>query len=168
MPPKIAGGTAAVRNVRKVVQKIDHKNRVFTHIPAQLATAAPPLGTQLGNIGINIAAFVKDFNLKTSIYKQGVPIPSYITVNPDRSYNLRMSHPPFPYFIMQAAGIQRGAMKGTQETAGKITRKHVYEIAKIKREDDMWQVKFITQPVFYLLNKFNREYNSPNCVWVKV
>ena len=138
MPPKIAGGTAAVRN-GKVVQKIDHKNRVFTHIPAQLATAAPPLGTQLGNIGINIAAFVKDFNLKTSIYKQGVPIPSYITVNPDRSYNLRMSHPPFPYFIMQAAGIQRGAMKGTQQTAGKITRKHVYEIAKIKREDEMWQ-----------------------------
>ena len=49
MPPK-AGGAAAARNVKKVVAKIDHKNRVFTYIPAQLASAAPPLGTQLGAI----------------------------------------------------------------------------------------------------------------------
>ena len=139
MPPK-AGAGAVTRNVKKIVAKVDHKNRVFTHIPAQLASAAPPLGTQLGNIGINITAFVKDFNLKTSIYREGVPIPCNITVNADRTYNLRMSHPPWSYFILQAAGIQRGAMHGTTQTAGMITRKHVYEIAKIKSQDDMWQV----------------------------
>ena len=135
MPPKVA---AAARNVKKIVAKVDHKNRVFTHIPAQLASAAPPLGTQLGNIGVNIAGFVKDFNLKTSIYREGVPIPCVITVNADRTYNLRMRHPPWSYFVMQAAGIQRGAMDRTQ-TAGMITRKHAYEIAKIKSQDENWQ-----------------------------
>ena len=47
---------------------------------------------------------MKDFNLKTSIYKEGIPIPCHIRVNPDRTYNLEMSHPPFSYFIKQAAG----------------------------------------------------------------
>jgi len=124
---------------RKAVKKVDHKGRVFTHVLAQMASPAPPLGSQLGQIGVNIAAFVKDFNLKTSIYKEGVPIPCTITVNPDRSYNLNMSHPPFPYFIKQAAGIQRGAMEHAYQVAGKISRRHVYEIAKIKSEDEMWQ-----------------------------
>ena len=137
MPPKVA---AAARNVKKAVAKVDHKNRVFTYISAQNASAAPPLGTQLGAIGVNVAAFVKDFNLKTSIYREGVPIPCVVTVNADRTYNLRMSHPPWSYFVMQAAGIQRGAMEGTTQTAGMITRKHVYEIAKIKSQDDNWQV----------------------------
>ena len=136
MPPKVA---AAARNVKKIVAKVDHKNRVFIYIPAQLASAAPPLGTQLGNIGVNIAGFVKDFNLKTSVYREGVPIPCVITVNADRTYNLRMRHPPWSYFVMQAAGIQRGAMDGKTQTAGMITRKHVYEIAKIKSQDENWQ-----------------------------
>ena len=140
MPPKAAAGVAAARNVKKIVAKVDHKNRVFTYIPAQLASAAPPLGTQLGNIGVNIAAFVKDFNLKTSIYREGTPIPCVINLNPDRTHKLTMNHPPWSYFIMQAAGIQRGAMRGWEQTAGLITRKHVYEIAKIKSQDEMWQV----------------------------
>lgn len=138
MPPKGAAA-AAVRNVKKVQVKVDHRNRVFTHIPAQMASASPPLGTQLGQVGINIAAFVKDFNLKTSIMKEGVKIPCNITVNPDRSYNLSMASPPFSYFLFQAAGIQRGAMDFQTQTVGMITRKHVYEIALIKSKDEYWQ-----------------------------
>ena len=129
----------AVRNVKKVVEKVDHRNRVFTHIKAQMASASPPLGTQLGAVGINVAAFVKDFNLRTSIMKPGVNIPCYITVNPDRSYNISMASPPWAYFIMQAAGINRGAMDKNTQIAGYITRKHVYEIAKIKSKDEYWQ-----------------------------
>jgi len=136
--PKPAPGASMARNVKKIAAKVDHKNRVFTYIPAQLASAAPPLGTQLGNIGVNIAGFVKDFNLKTSIYREGVPIPCVVTVNADRTYNLKMRHPPWSYFVMQAAGIQRGAMLRTQ-TTGMITRKHVYEIAKIKSQDENFQ-----------------------------
>ena len=119
--------------------KVDHRGRVFTYVPAQMASPGPPLGSQLGQIGVNIANFVKDFNLKTSIFKEGVPIPCYITIKPDRTHNLVMAHPPFSYLIKQAAGIQRGAMKYSQEVAGKITRKHVYEIAKLKSQDEMWQ-----------------------------
>ena len=134
MPAAKAMGAA-----KKAAVKVDHKGRVFTHILAQMASAAPPLGSQLGAIGINIAAFIKDFNLKTSIYKEGTPIPCHVTVNPDRSYNLDMSHPPFSYYIKQAAGIQRGAMEFDKQIAGMISRKHVFEIAKIKSEDEMWQ-----------------------------
>ena len=85
-----------------------------------MANPAPPLGSQLGQVGINIASFVKDFNLRTSVYKEGVPLPCMVTVNPDRSYNLNIAHPPWPYFIKQAAGIQRGAMLGTKQVAGEI------------------------------------------------
>lgn len=138
MPPK--GGSRAVRNVKKIVEKVDHRNKMFKHVQAGMASAAPPLGTQLGQIGINVAAFVKDFNLKTSIMKPGVKIPCFVTVNADRSYNLNMASPPFSYFIFQAAGITRGRMEGNETTiAGYITRKHVYEIAMIKSRDDYWQ-----------------------------
>ncbi len=82
-----------------------------------------------------------DFNLKTSIFKEGVPIPCNVTVNPDRSYNLVMSHPPIPFLVKQAAGINRGAMHAWHgEVAGKINRRHVYEIAKLKSEDEEWQM----------------------------
>ena len=59
-------------------------------------------------------------------------IPSFVTVNADRSYNLSMASPPWSYFIFQAAGITRGAMDPETQVAGYITRKHVYEIAMIK------------------------------------
>jgi len=100
-----AGAAGARKQMRKVAEKIDHGNKMFTHIPAQMAQPGPPLGSQLGQVGINIAAFVKDFNLRTSIYKEGVPIPCFVTVNADRSYNLNMDHPPWPYFIMQVRAI---------------------------------------------------------------
>nr|ACO15046.1 39S ribosomal protein L11, mitochondrial precursor [Caligus clemensi] len=114
------------------------RTRVITHIPAQKASPGPPLGSQLGELGVNIGAFVKDFNLKTSIYKPGVPIPCFITLNPDRTHNILMSHPPFEHFLMQAAGIRRGKMK--KETVGMLTRKHIYEIAKVKSEDPRLQM----------------------------
>ncbi len=118
--------------------KVDHRGRVFTHIPAQMASAGPPLGSQLGQIGVNIANFVKDFNLKTSIFRPGVPIPSIITIKADRTHNLVMMHPPFQYFIKQAAGIQRGAMN-RGEVSGMISRKQMYEIALLKSQDEIWQ-----------------------------
>ena len=106
-----------------------------TNIPAQLAVAGPPLGTQLGTMGINISAFVKDFNLRTSVFREGVPLPTRTTVNPDRSYKLVIHHPTATYFLKQAAGVQRGAQYSGKEVTGYITRKHLYEIAKLKAED---------------------------------
>nr|CAG4650620.1 EOG090X0I63 [Sida crystallina] len=120
---------------KKVGEKVNHGTKLSTYIPAGLAAAAPPIGPQLGQKGINIAAFCKDFNEKTKDYKEGIPVPCRVTVNPDRTYNLTIHHPPTSYFLKQAAGIQRGSMIPRKEHAGIITVKHVYEIAKIKQED---------------------------------
>merc|ERR1711892_1424737 len=78
-----------------------HIGGLRTTIPAQMAVAGPPLGTQLGQLGINISTFVKDFNLRTSIFQEGAPLPTRTTVNPDRSYNLVIHHPTATYFLKQ-------------------------------------------------------------------
>lgn len=65
--------------------------------------------------GLNIAAFVKDFNEKTKDMKPGIPLPTRVYVNPDRSYRMVIHKPPIMYYLMQAAGIQRGAMEPGKE-----------------------------------------------------
>ena len=121
--------------------KINHHiGGLRTIIPAQMAVAGPPLGTQLGQLGINISNFVKDFNLRTSIFREGVPLPTRTTVNPDRTYNLVIHHPTATYFLKQAAGVKRGAQYPGREVTGFITRKHLYEIAKIKSQDPPLQM----------------------------
>merc|ERR1712212_990226 len=71
-----------------------HIGGLRTNIPAQCAVAGPPLGTQLGQLGVNIANFVKDFNLRTSVFREGVPLPTRTTINAD--------HPTATYFLKQA------------------------------------------------------------------
>ncbi|XP_008553587.1 39S ribosomal protein L11, mitochondrial [Microplitis demolitor] len=124
-----------LKKTKKLMDKIDHSSKLRTNIPAGLASPSPPLGSQLGQRNVNIANFVKDFNEKTAHIKQGIPIPCRVKVLPDRTYDLVMHLPPTGYYLMQAAGIQRGAMNSANEIAGKITLKHLYEIAKIKSQD---------------------------------
>eukprot|EP00092_Neocalanus_flemingeri_P053504 GFUD01062897.1.p1 GENE.GFUD01062897.1~~GFUD01062897.1.p1 ORF type:complete len:194 (-),score=62.79 GFUD01062897.1:290-871(-) len=118
-----------------------HIGGLRTTIPAQMAVAGPPLGTQLGQLGINISTFVKDFNLRTSIFREGVPLPTRTTVNPDRSYNLVIHHPTATYFLKQAAGVKRGAQFPGREVTGYITRKQLYEIALVKSQDPPLQME---------------------------
>ncbi|XP_033227360.1 39S ribosomal protein L11, mitochondrial [Belonocnema kinseyi] len=124
-----------MKMIKKVVEKVDHSSKLRTNILAGMATPSPPLGPQLGQRNINIAAFCKDFNERTKDIKEGIPIPCRIKVNPDRTYELVMHNPPATYFLKQAAGISRGTMQPKKEIAGKITLKHLYEIAKIKSQD---------------------------------
>jgi len=119
---------------RKLIEKVDHSARLRVDIPAGMASSAPPLGSQLGQRNINIENFCKDFNKRTADIKEGIPLPCRIKVRSDRTYDLVIHKPPTTYYLKQAAGIQKGRIK-KGEMAGKITLKHLYEIAKIKMED---------------------------------
>lgn len=124
-----------MRQMKQGVEKIQH-GKLRTNIPAGMAIPGPPLGPMLGCRGINITAFCKDFNEKTKDIKEGIPLPTRVHVNPDRSYQINITKPPSMYYLKQAAGIQKGAMNHRTETAGMITLKHLYEIAVIKQTDE--------------------------------
>ncbi|CAG9565365.1 unnamed protein product [Danaus chrysippus] len=124
-----------LKSMKKVGDKINHSTKLVTNIPAGMAAAGPPLGPMLGQRNINIAAFCKDFNERTASIKPGIPLPTRVKVNADRSYQLVIHQPPASYFLKQAAGASRGAMEPVKEICGKITLKHIYEIAKIKSQD---------------------------------
>ncbi|XP_014215239.1 39S ribosomal protein L11, mitochondrial isoform X1 [Copidosoma floridanum] len=130
----MASSSSRMKFAKKAAEKVIHPPFLKTNIAAGMANPSPPLGPQLGQRNLNVAAFIKDFNEKTAHLKEGIPIPCRIKINPDRSYQLIMHKPPATYYLKQAAGIQKGKMK-PGEVAGKITLKHLYEIAKIKSED---------------------------------
>ncbi|ROT62002.1 39S ribosomal protein L11, mitochondrial [Penaeus vannamei] len=138
-----AGGK--MKALKKAVEKVNHSNLIRTNIPAGMAVAGPPLGPMLGQRGLNIAAFCKDFNARTANYKNGVPLPCRIQVRSDRSYELTIHNPPATFLLKQAAGIQRGAMSPGREVAGKVSLKHIYEIAKIKQQDPPLQLTPLKQ-----------------------
>ncbi|XP_076165596.1 mitochondrial ribosomal protein L11 [Ptiloglossa arizonensis] len=122
------------KRMKKSFVKIDHSSKLCSNILAGMASPKPPLGSQLGQRNINVANFCKDFNTKTAKIKQGIPLPTRVKVKSDGTYDLVIHSPPATYFLKQAAGLERGKMfKG--EIAGKITLKHLYEIACIKSKD---------------------------------
>merc|ERR1712079_21760 len=136
--------------------KINHHiGGLRTTIPAQMAVAGPPLATQLGQLGINIQQFVKDFNLRTSIYKEGVPLPTRTTINPDRIYNLVIHQPTSTYLLKQAAGVKRGPQYLGKEICGYITRKHLYEIAVVKSQDPPLQMVDLSDVCRQLIDSAN-------------
>src|SRR5438128_11465742 len=109
---------------------------VKLQIPAGKATPAPPVGTALGPQGVNIMEFCKAFNAKTSATDQeGLIIPVVITVYSDRTFTFITKTPPVAILVKRAVNLAKGSAEPNRNKVGKITRKQIEEIAKIKMPD---------------------------------
>lgn len=108
--------------------------QIKLQIPAGAANPSPPVGPALGQKGVNIMAFVKEFNARTEAQK-GTIIPVIITVYEDRSFSFITKTPPAAVLLMKAAGIQKGSGEPNRNKCGKVTRKQIREIAELKLPD---------------------------------
>ncbi|HON07652.1 MAG TPA: 50S ribosomal protein L11 [Verrucomicrobiota bacterium] len=103
-------------------------------IPGGQANPSPPVGPALGQQGVNIMAFCKEFNAATKD-QQGMIIPVVITVYQDKSFKFITKSPPAAVLLKKAAGIATGSKQPNKEKVGKVTRQQVMEIVKIKKKD---------------------------------
>ncbi|MBI2383454.1 MAG: 50S ribosomal protein L11 [Gammaproteobacteria bacterium] len=108
---------------------------VKLQIPAGKANPSPPVGPALGQQGVNIMAFCKEFNAATQKVEPGLPIPVIITVYSDRSFTFIMKTPPATVLIKKAIGLESGSPTPHTKKVGKISRKQLEEIAKVKWPD---------------------------------
>jgi len=104
-------------------------------IPAQEATPAPPVGPALGQRGINIGEFCKRFNEASKEFPKGLPVTAHVTVYKDRSFDFVIKTPVTSALILRAAKIEKGSGEPGRKIVGKISRKDIEEIAKIKMRD---------------------------------
>ena len=103
-------------------------------VPAGKANPSPPVGPALGQHGVNIAGFCKEYNAKTSD-KMGLIIPVKITVYEDRSYSFILKSPPASVLLAKYANIQKGASEPNKQNVGTVTLEQVKEIATTKMTD---------------------------------
>lgn len=112
------------------------KQMVKLTLPAGKAAPSPPVGPRLGQLGVNIMAFCKDFNAATAAYEPGIPLTTSIVAYSDRSAEFKIRTPPTSFLLKRAAGVEKGsATPGVGEPVGAVSLKHVYEIAAIKKSD---------------------------------
>jgi 50S ribosomal protein L11 len=104
-------------------------------VPAGQATPSPPIGPALGQAGLNIMMFVKDFNAQSQKFEPGMPVPVVITAYADRSFTYVMKTPPMSYLIKKAAGVDKGAPDPARSIKGRVTRDQVRQIAEQKMSD---------------------------------
>jgi large subunit ribosomal protein L11 len=104
-------------------------------VPAGAANPSPPIGPALGQRGLNIMQFCKDFNAKTQQMEKGSPVPVVITIYQDKSFTFEMKTPPMSYFLKKAAKIESGAKTPGRDKIASITKAQVKEIAEKKMVD---------------------------------
>ena len=109
--------------------------QIKLQIPAGQANPAPPVGPALGQQGVNIMSFCKEFNAATQNLEPGMPIPVVITCFSDRSFTFVTKTPPASYFLLKAAGVEKGAQTTGRGFVGKVTLAQVRKIAEQKMPD---------------------------------
>ena len=115
------------------MKKID--GYIKLQVPAGQANPSPPIGPALGQRGVNIPEFCKQFNAATQKLEPGSPIPTVITVYSDRSFTFEMRTPPASYLLKKAAKIGSGSKEPGRAVAGTVTQAQLREIAEIKMKD---------------------------------
>ena len=109
--------------------------KIKLEIVAGQASPAPPVGPALGQHGANIMEFVRQFNDRTGKMEEGTVIPVVITIFKDKKFTFVVKTPPASYLLKKAAGIAKGSGAPNKDKVGKVTRKQIEEIARIKLPD---------------------------------
>ena len=104
-------------------------------VPAGAATPSPPIGPALGQRGVNIMGFCKEFNARTGDMEKGVPLPTVITVYQDKSFTFITKTPPASYLLRKAAGVEKGSPMAGRAGVGRVSRDPLREIAQLKMAD---------------------------------
>jgi large subunit ribosomal protein L11 len=104
-------------------------------IPAGKANPSPPVGPALGQRGVNIMGFCKEFNAATQHLEPGLPIPVVISVYSDRSFTFQLKTPPASVLLKKAIGLTSGSSNPNTKKVGKVTRQQLLDIAKLKEPD---------------------------------
>ncbi len=107
---------------------------VKLQLPAGKATPAPPVGPALGQHGVNIMAFCKEYNAQTA-HMAGDIVPVEVTIYSDRSFTFVLKTPPVSTLLKKAAGIEKGSSEPNRRKVGKVTRQQIREIAQMKLKD---------------------------------
>lgn len=107
---------------------------VKLQLPAGQATPAPPVGPALGQYGINLAGFCKEFNARTQ-GQEGLIIPAVVTVYKDRSFTFELKSPPAAILLKRAAGLAKGSPESNRNKVGTVTLAQCREIARTKMKD---------------------------------
>ncbi len=104
-------------------------------VPAGSATPSPPIGPALGQRGVNIMGFCKEFNARTEKETKGTPLPTVITVYQDKSFTFITKTPPASFYLKEAAKLKSGSKEPGRSVAGSVTRAQLRDIAEKKMKD---------------------------------
>jgi len=116
-----------------VAKKID--GYIKLQVAAGEAKPSPPIGPALGQRGVNIMGFCKEFNAATQEIEKGTPLPTIITVYSDKSFTFVTKTPPATFLIKKVLGLKSGSKEPGKVSAGKITRAQLAEVAAMKMKD---------------------------------
>ena len=115
------------------------KGLAKTRVLSGQAQPSPAIGQALGPLGVNMVEFCKKFNDQTKTLTPGMPIPVTLTAFEDRTYEFKTKTPPTMWFLKQVAGVQKGTTYPGKTVVGEVSSKQIYEIAKIKLQDEHMQ-----------------------------